>query len=264
VYGFGKSEEFLGEFIRATGTSPIVATKFAPLPWRLNAASVPLAAEASLKRMGLAKMGLYMQHWPGFLTSAFSNDAYIEGLIQVKERGLADAIGVSNFNASRIAGASKRMGQAGVALASNQVQYSLLYRKPETSGVLETCREYGVTPVAYSPLNQGLLTGKYVESGVKPYGPRAAVFTDARIREIQPLLSLMTAIGQERGKSLPQISLNWCICKGALPIPGAKTAKQLEEVTGAMGWRLSDGEMAELDKVSGRISVAVGAPFESW
>ncbi|KAJ9522698.1 hypothetical protein QJQ45_019899 [Haematococcus lacustris] len=161
VYGFGDSENFLGEFMRESGTSSTVqiATKFAPLPWRLTAGSVPTAAKASLERLGLAKMSLYMQHWPGFFFNTFSNDAYLEGLASVKNTGLADAIGVSNFNAQRVRHASKVLAKSGVPLASNQVQYSLLYRAPERNGVLEACREAGTTLVAYSPLCQGLLTG---------------------------------------------------------------------------------------------------------
>lgn len=63
VYGFGKSEEFLGEFMKATGTSPIIATKYAPQPWRLTQGSVPAACKASLERLQLQQMGLYIQHW---------------------------------------------------------------------------------------------------------------------------------------------------------------------------------------------------------
>lgn len=63
----------------------------------------------------------------------------------------------------------------------------------------------------------------------------------------------------------PQVAINWCICKGALPIPGAKNAKQLQEIAGAVGWRLSDGEMMELDGVSSRPAASsMGAPFENW
>lgn len=80
VYGFGKSEEFLGEFMKASGTSPIIATKYAPQPWRLTQGSVPAACKASLERLQLQQMGLYIQHWPGFFFNAFSNDGYLQGL----------------------------------------------------------------------------------------------------------------------------------------------------------------------------------------
>ena len=159
VYGYGKSEEFLGEFMKKSATTPIIATKFPPLPWRLSKESVPIALKASLQRLQLDKVGLYMIHWPGFFLNAFSNDAYIEGLGMCVEQGLTDAVGVSNFSTDRLRRAHEQLQKRGVGLASNQVQYSLLYRKPETNGVMETCRELGVTLVAYSPIAQGLLTG---------------------------------------------------------------------------------------------------------
>ncbi len=147
VYGFGMSESFLGEFMKESGTSPIIATKFAPQPWRQTPESLVSACQASLARLQLPTVDLYMQHWPGFLLNAFSNDAHLEGLIRVKEAGLAKAVGVSNFNAGRLRKAAATLQARGVALASNQVQYSLLYRTPETNGVLDVCREYGITLV---------------------------------------------------------------------------------------------------------------------
>lgn len=93
VYGFGKSEEFLRDYMTSTATQPIIATKFAPLPWRLTAGAVPAACKASLARLGQQKMGLYIQHWPGFFFNAFSNDAYLEGLAQCYEQGLTEVGG---------------------------------------------------------------------------------------------------------------------------------------------------------------------------
>lgn len=214
VYGFGKSEEFLGEFIKETKSDPIIATKFPPLPWRLTKDSVPIALRASLKRLQLDKVGLYMIHWPGFLVNALSNEAYVEGLGLCFEQGLTDAVGVSNFNKDRLKKAHETLQKRGIPLASNQVQYSLLYRKPETNGVMELCKELGITLVAYSPIAQGLLTGKY-KQGNNPSGPRGAMINDQRIREVQSLLEAMTLIGEGHGGKTPaQVAINWVLCKG--------------------------------------------------
>jgi len=161
VYGFGLSEELVCDFMKSSKVEakPVIATKFAPLPWRQRPESVVEACKASLKRLGVEQVGLYMQHWPGFFLNAFSNDAFLEGFVRCYEAGLTQAVGVSNFNSNRVKKASKYFESSGLCLASNQVQYSLLYREPERNGVLESCQENGVTLVAYSPLCQGLLSG---------------------------------------------------------------------------------------------------------
>jgi len=264
VYGFGLSEEFLGEYIKETGTSPVVATKFAPLPWRFSADSVVCAAKDSLKRLQLDKMGLYMIHWPGFGLNGMANDAYVEGLAQCKQQGLCEAVGVSNFNAERLTKAASQLENRGMVLASNQVQYSLMYRAPETNGVLGVCKEKGITLVAYSPLAQGILTGKYSKS-YRPSGPRSATFSDRRLESVEPLLSLMKDIGSAHSdKTLSQVALNWNICKGTLPIPGVKNVDQLAEASGALGWRMTAEEVAALDDASSRVLPFPGAPFENW
>lgn len=264
VYGFGESERLLGQFIKQTGTSPQIATKFAPLPWKQTPESLVQACRASLQRLDQKKVALYMQHWPGFFLNAFSNDAHLEGLAQCYEQGLCEAVGVSNFNAKRVRNAAKFLENRGTCLASNQVQYSLLYREPELkNGVMEACKESGTTLVAYSPICQGMLSGKYSAEN-PPTGPRKAFFTDSRFRDVAVLLDLLRKMSAEKNVTPAQIALNWTLCKGALPIPGAKTAKQVEELAGALGWRLTDGEVAELDSISKRIPSSSGAPFENW
>uniref|UniRef100_A0A7S3VNR4 NADP-dependent oxidoreductase domain-containing protein n=1 Tax=Dunaliella tertiolecta TaxID=3047 RepID=A0A7S3VNR4_DUNTE len=267
VYGFGLSEEFLKEYMQKAGNKePVdiqVATKYFPLPWRLTSSSVPDALRASLARLGLPRISLYQQHWPGLGLNSLLNDAYIDGLAQCKQQGLCDAVGVSNFNTQRTRNAAKRLGNAGVPLASNQVMYSLLYRAPESNGLMEACRENGVTLIAYSPLAVGLLTGKYTPGGATPYGPRALLFDYDRRLKVQPLVDLLQAIGNERQKTPAQVALNWCICKGALPIPGVKNARQAEECAGALGWRLSEGEVMELDRVSAGLPQIPGVTLES-
>lgn len=264
VYGFGKSEEFLGEFMKDTGTHPAIATKFAPLPWRLSSKSVPIALKASLKRLQLDGVGLYMIHWPGFLWNDFFNDAYIEGLADCVDQGMTKAVGVSNFNARRVRAAHKLLENRGVPLASNQVQYSLVYRAPEKNGVMEACRELGVSLIAYSPIAQGLLTGKYTEDNL-PGGVRSTMVNVERVRQVQPLLKLMREIGEQQGGKTPgQVAINWTICKGAIPIPGAKTKAQVNEIIGSLGWRLTDDQVLALDKESEKIPEGSRQPMENW
>ena len=273
VYGFGKSEELLAEFASDAAAetdlvAPLLATKFAPIPFRWSAEDVPRALEASLKRLGAKKTALYMQHWPAFGFGADErNERFLEGLCLCYERGLCDAVGVSNFNADRVKAAARVFKARGVPFASNQIQYSLVYRAPELdTGVIEACREHGVTPVAYSPMAQGLLTGKYSASAsaqsVK--GPRGGIFTESRLSDVDGLIQTLREVGDVHGKTPAQVAVNWCMAKGTVPIPGAKNASQAASVAGCLGWRVSEAEMQALEKAAAMAPKSPGAPFEKW
>lgn len=143
-----------------------------------------------------------------------------------------------------------------------QVQFSLISRFPLDNGLLETANSLGVTSIAYSPLGLGLLTGKY-NMGNIPSGPRGIVFRRV-LPTAGPLLGTLREIGNARGKTMSQVALNWCICKGTVPIVGVKTLAQARENLGALGWRLSDGELEELDVAAAKIkNQAVQNIFQS-
>jgi aryl-alcohol dehydrogenase-like predicted oxidoreductase len=161
-------------------------------------------------------------------------------------------VGVSNYSAAQMRLAHQVLSRRGIPLASNQVEYHLLNRKVERNGVLQSCRELGVTLIAYSPLAKGLLTGKYTPE-IRPPGLRKYTVRSGRLSSIQPLIGLMRQVGQaHEGRSPAQVALNWLICKGAVPIPGAKNGHQAQENAGATGWRLEAAEIAALDEISRR------------
>ncbi|KAG6533585.1 hypothetical protein ZIOFF_007460 [Zingiber officinale] len=161
VYGAGvmgavSSELLLGRFIKERQQKDVevaVATKFAALPWRLGRQSVISALKASLSRLDLASVELYQLHWPGI----WGNEGYIDGLGDAVEQGLVKAVGVSNYSEKRLRDAYNQLKKRGIPLASNQVNYSLLYRLPEQNGVKATCDELGITLIAYSPIAQGII-----------------------------------------------------------------------------------------------------------
>lgn len=250
IYGFGRSERLLGRFIQAGGADrALVATKFMPFPWRLRRGDLGRALRGSLRRLGLARVDLYQIHWPA---PPVPIEAWMEALADAVEEGLVGAVGVSNFSAAQTRRAAEALGRRGVALASNQVEYSLLRRRIERDGTLEACRALGVTVIAYSPLAMGLLSGKYDQARPPP-GLRRRLATRRYPARFDPVVGLLRELGRAHGDRSPaQVALNWLICKGALPIPGAKDARQARDNAGALGWRLSEDEVAALDRASER------------
>ena len=249
VYGNGRSEQLLGQFIKETDQPVLVATKFFPLPWRFRKNALPRALKGSLTRLGVESVDLYQIHWP---TPLMSIDTMMDGLAECVKSGLTRTAGISNFSQTQMLAAYSSLARHNIPLASNQVHYSLLNRTVEKNGVLARCKELGVRLIAYSPIEKGLLSGKYnVDS--PPPGSRGRMYTNLLPR-IGPLLKAMTEIGQDHGgKSNSQVALNWVICKGALVIPGAKNAEQAEQNAGALGWKLTDQEVARLDEASDAI-----------
>lgn len=247
VYGTGRSERLLGSFLPTAGRPTLVATKFFPFPWRLRRTTLLRALRGSLKRLGLERVDLYQVHWP---SPPIPVETWAEGLAEAAQAGLTRAVGVSNYNEEQMRRAYEALARRGIPLASNQVPYSLLDRRVENAGLLKACQELNITLIAYSPLAQGVLTGKYSPQHPLP-GVRNRRWNVGLLGRVQPLLARMGEIGQAHGdKSRSQVALNWVICKGAVAIPGAKNARQARENAGALGWRLSEAEVAELDALS--------------
>jgi aryl-alcohol dehydrogenase-like predicted oxidoreductase len=247
LYGRGHSERLLGGFACASDESVVIATKFFPYPWRLRQPSLLRALRGSIERLGLDRVDLYQIHWP---YPPVPIETWMAGLADAVEAGLARTVGVSNYNPEQTRRSHAALAQRGVPLVSNQVQYSLLHRQPEWNGLLDLCRELNVTLIAYSPLAMGLLTGKYTSEDPPP-GLRGRRFKREFLAQIQPLIALLCKIGEAHdGKTPAQVALNWVMCKGAVLIPGAKNARQAQDNVGALGWYLSDQEMAALDAAS--------------
>lgn len=262
VYGGGESERIIGTLIAERGdrgAGLFIATKFLPHPLKLNVGrALRDALCRSLERLDLQSVDLYQLHGP---VSLRSHAALAEALAAVREEGLVSAVGVSNYSVREMTSIHGQLARRGLALASNQIEFSLLRRSPETGGLLDACRGLGVVPLAYSPLGQGRLTGKY--SAVNP-PPGNRYFSAFPMEQVDPLVQLLARIGAERaedeqvGERTPsQVALRWTIQKGAVPIPGAKNATQAKQNCGALGWSLSEDEVARIDAVAleGRFSL---------
>lgn len=227
----GRSELLLGRFHReyqGTGKEDIcIATKLAAYPWRFTRQSMVSACNASAKRLG-KNVDLVQMHWSTANYAPWQEGALLDGLADLYEQGLVKKVGLSNFGPKRLKWVHKKFSDRQVPIATLQVQYSLLSTYPVTElGLKDLCDELGIKLIAYSPLALGLLTGKYSENGPFPKGIRGLL-----CRQILPgmrsLLACLREVAQSRNKTISQIAINWCICKGSIPIPGAKSLETSE------------------------------------
>ncbi|MGH9171655.1 MAG: aldo/keto reductase [Acidimicrobiales bacterium] len=249
VYGRGESERIIGRLLAEDperAKSVTLATKFMPSPSKLRVHNALMKSlRASLNRLGVATVGLYQIHGP---VSLRSHAALAEALAAAHSAGLVKAVGVSNYSAKEVTSISNELRARGVSLASNQIEFSLLRRMPETGGLLAACKELGVLPLAYSPLGQGRLTGKYSAANPPP-GKRG--FSAHPMDVVDRIVAELRRLGEAYdGKTPSQVALNWLISKGVLPIPGAKNRQQAEQNAGALNWSLTAEDVEMLDRVS--------------
>ena len=242
-YSGGASEARGGELTQ--GLDVVVATKFPP-HISSRADDFPAALQRSLAALRRDRIDLIQHHFP-------SNGVPIPQLMahmaDAVDAGLLRAVGVSNYSEPQMRLAHAELAKRGIPLASNQVEYSLLHREPEVNGVLDTCRELGVTLIAYTPLAGGALTGKYTP-GSKARGLRRFLgnrFRRSGLEAIQPVIALLREIGDRYGMTPNQVALRWLIdASGALPIPGAKNEQQAASNAGALSFTLTSDEVAAI------------------
>jgi aryl-alcohol dehydrogenase-like predicted oxidoreductase len=242
MYSSGASERRVGELAR--GREVILATKFPPSPFS-RPDVFPKALEDSLRRLGRSSIDLYQAH---FSSQRLPIPQLMARMAEAVEAGKVRAVGVSNYSAAEMRLAHAELAKRGIPLASNQVQYSLLYRKPEVDGVLDACRELGITLIAYSPLAMGALTGKY-SSGRRAGGLRRFLpnFRARALDAVRPVVELLREIGERYSRSSSQVALRWLIeNEHVLPIPGAKNSRQAAENAGALTFSLSPDEVEAL------------------
>lgn len=227
------SERVVGGCLRAGRAGTVIASKFFPFPGRTSPRRLMSALEGSLARLGLTAIDLYYVHFPLPLIDVA---VFADGLIEAVKSGKARAVGVANFSADQMRRMADHLARAGVPLAANQVNYSLLKRAAETNGVLEACRELDVALVAYFPLASG----------------RLAQPPDGTVTSTQ--LSLLADIARAHEASISQVALNWLLARDPhiIPIPGATKPHHARDNLAALNWRLSEAEFDAIDRASAR------------
>lgn len=257
VYGHGESEKVVGWLAERSGAPVVVATKFAPLRGRGGWRALRPALAASLRRLRRPRVDLYQLHWADFEEARLAD--LMGAMADAVAEGLVGAVGVSNLTAAEMREAHAALGRRGVALASNQVRYSLLHRAPERDGVLDACRELGVTLLAYSPLEQGVLAGAY-DPARRPEGARGERpwFARERLEAAAPVVALLRELGRAYGDRPPeQVALEWLRAKaGVIPLAGARDGAQAARNAGALAWSLEAADVARLDAATARFDDA--------
>lgn len=247
MYSMGAAERRLGELSR--GRDVILATKY-PSRFSFRAEDFPKELALTLARLGRDSVDLYQHHFPN---QRISIPALMNLVADAVEAGKVKAAGVSNYSAAQMREAHAALAKRGIPLASNQVEYSLLKREPETNGVLDACRELGITLIAYSPLAGGMLTGKYSAQN-RPGGFFRRIlpqYNRKALETIQPVIALLKSIGEKYSRSPSQVALRWLIENPVvLPIPGAKNGKQAMDNAEALKFSLTDEEVHALDQAT--------------
>jgi len=232
---YKNSEPVVGRAVQADGRSAIIATKYFPLPWHFNLESNLLAhLDESLRKLGKDQVDLFYIHMPVSLRSLETQAA---ALAKAAQLGKCRAVGVSNFSEQEMRKMHAALAAHGVPLAANQVEFSLLRRMPETIGLLAACRELGIACVAWCALGDGRICAQPEKRASLPLPVRVCA---ERVENV----------AQRLGRSPQQVALNWCMCKGTIPLAGTTKQKNMAGNAGAVGWRLSDDDIAELDAVA--------------
>ena len=226
----------------------MIASKF-PGGFSFRTENFPKELEASLARLGQKSIDLYQHHFP---SNKVSIPKLMDLMADAVAAGKVKAVGVSNYSAEQMREAHAALAKRGIPLASNQVEYSLVHRQPETNGVLDACRELGITLIAYTPLGGGALTGKYSAtkkaSGLRRFLPN---FSKKGMDAVQPVVELLKKIGDRYSKTPSQVALRWLIENPiVLPIPGAKNGKQAMDNAGALTFSLTADEVEALSQAT--------------
>ena len=249
VYGQGHSEEVIGRAIRELGRDDLViATKVAGA--HLREEYVARACDASLKRLGISEIDIYQIHWPDPWDQA-PLGATMKALETLHRQGKIRHIGVSNFAVRDLAEARAALSRTDIV--ENQVHYSLLHRTVEAE-VLPYCAKEGIAVLPWSPLEKGIVTGKY-HADHKPSDEirkGSRMLRDENLAEIRTLVETLKTVGARHGRTHAQVALNWLMRQpGTLvPIPGAKSPAQAEENAGAAGWSLPLADVRTITEAS--------------
>ena len=256
AYGNGDSERELARALGKLGRPPgsvVIATKWRPVLRR--ASNLAKTIDTRLACLAPYPIDLYQIHNPA---SFSSTAAQMKAMAELVRERKTKTVGVSNFGAERMIKAHRFLAGEGLPLVSNQVHYSLLKRKIEANGVLDAARELGITIISYSPLDQGVLTGRFHESptargalsGVRKW---RGFYRDRFLEKSRPVIEALRDVAARHAATPAQVALNWLFSahgETVVVIPGATKTAQAAANAASMGFVLTGDEIDHLDRVS--------------
>jgi len=259
IYGHGASERSLAAALSALGQKPgsvIVATKWWPL--FKTAANIEATIDERVDCLRPYPIDLFQIHQRWSLSS---KPRQMDAMADLHKAGKIRSVGVSNFTARDMEVAQAALAKRGLPLVSNQVRISLLDRSIERNGVLEAAKRLGVTLIAYSPLAQGLLTGRFHDDGaaiksVKTLRRITSSIKPSTIARTAPLVAELKRVAAAHGAKPSQVALNWLTSfwgDVVVAIPGASKPAQATDAAGAMGFTLTRAELDSIDRLSREI-----------
>lgn len=257
AYGWGRSEAGLARSLKALGQNNgavVVATKWFPILRTAN--SIRRTIDKRLQFLDGFDIDLHQIHAP--FGSFSSHKKQLEVLAGLVQAGKIKTIGVSNFSAEQMERAAEQLQKLGIPLVANQVQYNLLQRSIEFNGVLETAKRLGISIIAYSPLAQGLLSGKFHDQPdliQQRVGPRKKMkaFSTKGLEASAPIIAVLKRIAEAKNQTPSQIALRWLIQyhgDTVLAIPGATKVKHAIDNAAVLDFELTEVELEEIEKVS--------------
>ncbi|MEK5236837.1 aldo/keto reductase [Paenibacillus sp. FSL L8-0470] len=259
IYGGGKSEEALAHALdqlqqeSSLHAQPLIATKWWPM--LRTAKSITSTIDERLTCLGGRSIDLYQIHQPFSLSSIASEMKAMAGLVK---DGKIRYAGVSNYSAQQMVEAHRILQQYGLTLVSNQVKYNLLHRKIDENGTMEAAKELGISIIAYSPLQQGILTGRFHRDpsqirAVSRMRRMQSGLDEKSLARSKPLIDLLSVLAKKYGVTPGQIALNWLMHihgDTVVAIPGASKVRHAEENIGAMRFKLDRDELEQLNEAS--------------
>ncbi len=251
IYGFGRSERILGAALAGGRDEVFLATKLFPL--------LPLApvvrrrGALSARRLGVRRLDLYQVHQPNPLVR---DGTTMRGMRSLQDAGVVDEVGVSNYSLHRWRRAEEALGRK---VLSNQVRYSLVDRRPERD-LIPYAEQRGRLVIAYSPLAQGFLSGRY-RAASRPRNPvrrHSRLFRPESFERARPLLATLGELARTHDATPAQVALAWTLRHpSVVAIPGAASVAQLEENAAAAELELYAAEVEALSAAAGSFAAHV-------